>query len=68
RLHLAPCLHEDWPGYTVHYRYRETLHHIAVSRSTAGATRLTVDGEVRPDLTIPLVDDRRDHYIVVTLA
>ena len=67
-LLLAPCLNEDWPGYTVHYRYRETLHHIAVSRATNGLTQLTVDGEVRSELTIPLVDDGRDHYITATLA
>jgi len=67
-LHLSPCLHDGWPGYTVHYRYRETVHHIAVSRSTDGVSLLTVDGVARADLTIPLKDDRRDHYIAVALA
>jgi len=30
RLHVAPCLPADWWGFTVHYRYRETLYHINV--------------------------------------
>lgn len=27
KLHVAPCLPADWEGFTVHYRYRETVFH-----------------------------------------
>jgi cyclic beta-1,2-glucan synthetase len=32
KLHLSPCLPADWPGFTVHYRHRETTHYIVVKQ------------------------------------
>ena len=45
KLYIEPCLPTDWEGFTVHYRYRETIYHIKVVQ-TAGeaATRVIVDG------------------------
>jgi cellobiose phosphorylase len=78
RLRVAPCLPSGWPGLTVHYRYRETEHHIVFSQAPLAAgsggpganvvISVTVDGDLRPEPTIPLVDDRRDHHIEVVLA
>jgi cellobiose phosphorylase len=77
-LRLAPCLPPDWPEFTLRYRYRETVHHITVSQDPKGSEAqgleanpvrsLTVDGEPRPDRTIRLFDDGRDHHIGVTVA
>jgi cellobiose phosphorylase len=66
-LHVAPCLPADWPGFALHYRYRETVYHIAVTQRPAGRgeTRVTVDGVERPDPAIPLVDDRQEHTVEV---
>ena len=69
-LHFAPCLPEDWRGFKLRYRYRETTYVIAVTQ-TAGATgemRVTVDGVDQPDPVIPLVDDRREHRVEVRLG
>ena len=68
-LHFAPCLPADWHGFAVHYRYRETVYHIAVTQRPAGQgeMRVTVDGVARDDATIPLVDDRRDHAVEVRI-
>ncbi len=30
KLRFAPCLPADWKGFKMHYRYRETVYHIAV--------------------------------------
>jgi cellobiose phosphorylase len=74
RLHLAPCLPADWPGFKIHYRYRETVYHIAVTQmdtgdtAPRGVTRLMVDGVERFDKVIPLLDDRREHRVEVTVA
>ncbi len=74
RLHLAPCLPADWPGFKIHYRYRETVYHIAVTQMDAGdtaprgVTRLMVDGVEYFDKVIPLLDDRREHRVEVTVA
>jgi cyclic beta-1,2-glucan synthetase len=73
RLHLAPCVPAGWQGFKIHYRYRETPYHIAVSQArvdgeAAGrVTSVMVDGVEQHDKTIPLVDDRRDHSVAVML-
>jgi cellobiose phosphorylase len=73
KLYFAPCLPADWKGFTLHYRYRETVYHIVVSQTRAdedakiGETRVTVDGVERHDKAIPLVDDRQDHTVEVKI-
>ena len=50
KLHIEPCLPADWEGFTVHYRYRETIYHIKVVQAAGeGATRVTVDGVEQQD-------------------
>ncbi|ANX04201.1 cyclic beta 1-2 glucan synthetase [Immundisolibacter cernigliae] len=73
RLHLAPCLPADWQAFKLHYRYRETVYHVVVTQEVvcdaaqAEAMRMTVDGVERPDQTIHLVDDRRDHAVEIRM-
>ena len=59
----------DWKAFKVHYRYRETIYHISVLRGRAGEDRtsITVDGVVRYDDIIPLVDDRQEHFMEVRM-
>ncbi len=71
RLHLAPCLPAHWPGFKVHYRYRETVYHITVSQTGPDSpvpTGLTVDGIGQDGMAIPLVDDQIEHMVVVNVA
>jgi cellobiose phosphorylase len=72
KLYFAPCLPADWKTFKLHYRYRETVYHIAVSQTHAadddekiGETSVTVDGVERDDQAIPLVDDRQEHAVEV---
>jgi cyclic beta-1,2-glucan synthetase len=67
RLSFTPLLPAGWDGFTVHYRYRETVYHIAVLRRKEGdgAAGVTVDGVPQQDKTIPLVDDHREHAVEV---
>ena len=57
RLSFAPLLPADWEGFTVHYRYRETVYHIAVLRRPVGdgATSVTVDGVCNRIRRFPLL-------------
>jgi len=68
-LRLAPCLPADWKAFKVHYRYRETVYHIAVLQMPGGSdeTSVTVDGVERHDQAIPLVDDRQEHSVEVRI-
>jgi cellobiose phosphorylase len=65
RLSFEPLLPADWKGFTMHYRYRETVYHIAVLRRQAGddAADLTVDGVPQQERTISLLDDHREHAV-----
>jgi cyclic beta-1,2-glucan synthetase len=67
KLRLAPCLPADWRGFKVHYRYRETVYHIAVIAGQE-EMKVTVDGVERQDRAIPLVDDHQEHAVEVRLA
>jgi len=69
-LHFAPCLPADWPSFKIHYRYRETMFHIAVSQAVAGdgqpgVSHVTVDGVERSDKRVTLVDDHLEHQVEV---
>jgi len=69
RLSFAPCLPADWEGFKMHYRYRETVYHIAVVQTVVenGEMRVSVDGIDQPDKTIPLIDDHREHWVEVRI-
>ena len=65
RLVVGPCLPAAWDGFTVHYRYRETVYHVAVRQTATAVTTATLDGVTPFGSAIPLVDDRRDHGVEV---
>jgi len=55
KLRLAPCLPASWQGFRLRYRYRDTVYRIAVVRDESGQS----------EHIIPLVDDRREHFVEV---
>ena len=59
----------DWKDFTVHYRYRETVYHIAVLQAVGGIGEMdvTLDGVEQDDKAILLVDDRQEHSVAVTV-
>lgn len=73
QLHINPCLPRAWPGFRIHYRYRDTSYHITIAQTHAsdvgkiGVNKVVVDGVLRDDQAIPLLDDRRDHVVEVSL-
>lgn len=70
RLCFAPCLPAHWPGFTMHYRHRETVYHIAVTQRPAGSgeMRVSLDGALQSDGCIPLADDRREHWAEILVS
>nr|MDQ3368144.1 cyclic beta 1-2 glucan synthetase [Myxococcota bacterium] len=70
RLRVEPLLPVGWQGFDVHYRHRETVHHIHVKSVGGGRTvhRVECDGVEQPDHTIPLRDDHQEHWAVVELG
>jgi cellobiose phosphorylase len=70
KLHFTPCFPADWPGFKVHYRYRETVYHITVLQSTDhnGEMNVTVDGNSHDDKVVTLVNDLQEHFVELTFA
>jgi cellobiose phosphorylase len=65
-LRLTPRLPKSWTTYKIHYRYRQTVYHITISRLPTDATgtdQLFLDDAPLAAPTIPLVDDRREHFV-----
>ncbi|MDP3069667.1 MAG: glucoamylase family protein [Opitutaceae bacterium] len=70
QLQLTPRLPPAWPSYKIHYRYRQTVYHITITRHTAegaAAPRLTLDGQTLPGTVLPLRDDGREHTAELSL-
>jgi cyclic beta-1,2-glucan glucanotransferase len=69
RLRFAPCLPADWKAFKVHYRYRETVYHIAILQTLAAIDEMsvTVDGVQQLEKAIPLIDDRQEHLVEVRI-
>lgn len=66
KLSFAPSLPAEWTEFKLHYRYRETVYHITVLQSAQEET-VTVDGVLQSDLSIHLIDDRREHHVQVAV-
>jgi len=69
KLRFAPCVPADWKTFKLHYRYRETVYHISVLQTHAAdsITSVTVDGVQQRDDAVPLLDDRLEHAVEVTI-
>jgi len=65
QLYLTPRIPESWPGYTLHYRYHQTTYHITLKRTEREIARITIDGVVQPNGSVPLVDDQREHQVQI---
>jgi cellobiose phosphorylase len=60
-LCIAPCVPASWQTYKIHYRYRETIYHITVTRvgeKSEHVSRVTVDGVEVPGAGVagPMVE------------
>ena len=67
KLRFKPCLPGSWETFEIHYRYRETVHHIKFQRTGTGQEikHVEVDGNEQQDMMVHLFDDRREHTAFV---
>ncbi|HEY1407205.1 MAG TPA: cyclic beta 1-2 glucan synthetase, partial [Spirochaetota bacterium] len=69
RMIFAPCIPREWDECTVHYRYRETVYHLVFHQYSPGlVTKVMCDDAEQIDLFVPLIDDRRDHYVRIEIG
>ncbi|HSM10719.1 MAG TPA: glucoamylase family protein, partial [Lysobacter sp.] len=68
-LRVAPCIPADWPGFSMSYRFGESVYQIRVRQLDAGQPqRLSVDGNEQPGLAFALIDDRAVHVVEAWVA
>jgi cellobiose phosphorylase len=66
QLRLSPRFPKAWTTYKIHYRYRQTIYHITLTRLPADSTdmnMLSLDGVAISTKTIPLRDDNQEHFV-----
>jgi len=66
QLRLTPRMPKSWTSYKIHYRFRQTVYHITITRldaDTEDANQLLLDGKELAAKTVPLVDDRQEHFV-----
>ncbi len=66
KLRLNPSMPKAWTTFKIHYRYRQTLYHITITRIAADFSDiniLSLDGRELSGNTIPLCDDRNEHFV-----
>lgn len=71
RMSFAPCMPEDWPSYSLRYRYHETLYQIHIEQRKVGSdTHLSVrvDGVLSEDGVVLMQNDGGSHTVEVTLG
>src|SRR6185437_6181028 len=69
KLRFSPCVPAEWKEFRLHYRYRDSVYHVTVSRSNARDRDCAVwlDGVLQADNGVPLRNDGVDHEVRVLL-
>jgi cellobiose phosphorylase len=60
-----------WTTFKIHYRYRQTVYHITISRLPAEAPAgnlLSLDGREISGTAVSLVDDQREHFVELKVS
>ncbi len=71
QLRLDPHLPSAWNTYKIHYRYRQTVYHITISRHAADSASthlLSLDGQELPGTNLPLSNDSREHFVEMKVS
>jgi cyclic beta-1,2-glucan synthetase len=71
QLRLAPRMPQTWTAFKIHYRYRQTVYHITITRLAQDApasSELTLDGKQLTEMLIPLCDDHQEHFAELTVS
>lgn len=71
KLYIDPSIPKDWEGYTIKYRFGETIYKIEVknpSNVNAGVNYLKVNGTKIDEKYLELADDGKEYFVEVFLG
>jgi cyclic beta-1,2-glucan synthetase len=70
-LHMDPVIPPTWDGFEIRYQFGESVYLIQVHNPEHVARhvrQMLLDGQPLNDGSIPLVDDKQEHRVVVTMG
>ena len=68
-LTFNPCIPAEWEHFKIHYRFRETVYHIACSQVKENSEiRVTVDGAQQEGKSVTLNDDNQEHFVEIVIG
>jgi len=68
KLKIVPCVPGEWESFKVHYRYKATIYHIAITQqNNAGKMIVTVDGVKQENRILTLMDDGHEHNVQIEI-
>ncbi|MHB1355170.1 MAG: GH36-type glycosyl hydrolase domain-containing protein [Anaerolineae bacterium] len=70
-LRITPTIPPDWNGFEITYQFGKATYQIKVlnpEHIAHNVQQVTLDGDTLNDGSIPLVDDGREHTVVVTMG
>ena len=69
KMSFDPCFPKEWKEFKISYLFRETIYKITVRQTNDGVEEasVTIDGFVRKDRTIQLVNDHQEHLVEVKI-
>ena len=69
-LRFRPRVPASWTRFKLHYRYYQTFYHLEFTQDPKhqGPVRLTLDGRSLRDGALKLINDQREHTVLVTFA
>ncbi len=71
QLRLVPRMPAAWTTYKIHYRFRQTVYHIIITRQapdTQTGDQLRLDGKLLTGGVLPLIDDQREHTVEFSIS
>ena len=70
-LHIDPVIPPEWDGFEIRYQFGESVYLIQVHNPDHVARhvrQVLLDGQPLQDGSIPLVDNKQEHQVVVTMG
>jgi cellobiose phosphorylase len=69
KITFKPCLPVGWEEFKIRYLFRETVYRITVRQTNdiVEAASVTIDGFVKKDKAIQLVNDHQEHLVEVKI-
>jgi cyclic beta-1,2-glucan synthetase len=70
-LHIDPVIPPEWDGFEIRYQFGESVYQIRVHNPDhvgCHVRQVLLDGQPLQDGSVPLVDNKQEHQVVVTMG